>query len=127
MSSRWPQGQQDQRSPYGTTYDEPWAEESDGAQPWPDVSWQDTGWQDPGHGDQGPWASQPGASAAEPWATGAQDYADRLLGAPVRAPAGPQPSDHAGDFQQEWNQSAGGFGDDADYEWFQYLSQGRSA
>ena len=49
MSSRWPQAQQDQRSPYAPD-EEAWPPENGGAQ-----SWQDDGWQasDPyGYSDQ---------------------------------------------------------------------------
>src|SRR6516164_6300565 len=121
MSSRWPQ---DQRSPYAT-WDEARPEEGDGAQPWLEVSWQDAGWQNPGHGDQAQWATD--SATAESWAPEREDYPSQPYAAPDRPPAAPQPNDHAGDYQQEWNQGAGGFGDDADYEWLQYLSQGRSA
>jgi hypothetical protein len=119
MSSRWPQGQQDQRSPFAT-YDEDWPQDGDGAQSWQDAGWQDTGWPDP-NADPGQWASAegtpgPGTPAAEPWAS-----------APGRPQAAPRSGDLADPYQQEWNQSAGGSGDDADLEWFQYLSQGRSA
>jgi hypothetical protein len=118
MSSRWPQGQQEQRSPYAT-YDDAWPEENDGAQPWPDVSWQD-----PEPGDQGQWAT---SAAGEPWGPQREEYPGQPHAAADRPSAATQPSGHAGDYQQEWNQGAGGLGDDADYEWFQYLSQGRSA
>src|SRR5215469_5309327 len=128
MSSRWPQGHQDQRSPYATY--EAWPEESDGAQSWPDVSWQDSGWQDSDHGNQGQWGgSDPGGAAVEdPWGSQRQDYAGQQPYAePDRPAATPPSSAQTDDYQQEWSQSAGGLGDDADYEWFQYLSQGRSA
>ncbi len=143
MSSRWPQGQQDQRSPFAT-YDEDWPQDSGGAPPWPDAGWQDTGWQDPDPGAYpGQWApadgtAQPGTPAdgtappgtpavAEPWASDRQDYPGQPYAAPDRPQATRQRDDHAEPYQQEWNQAAGGFGDDADYEWFQYLGQGRSA
>src|SRR3982074_3307559 len=135
MSSRWPQEQQDQRSPYAT-YDESWSRSDEGPQPWQDSGWHDpesqnAGWQDPGQeGYAEQWASaqglgQPRGSAvaravAEPLAPGRQDHPSQ--------PVAPQPRDPAaGAYQQEWDQSGGGFGDDADYEWFQYLSGGRPA
>ena len=123
MSSRWPQDQQDQRSPHAT-YDESWNQDSDAAQPW-----QDAGWQDPdGGGYPGQWSAgsaQRGTAVAQavadPWAPARSDdpYA-----APGSRSSARQPADQ---FQQDWDQGAGGFGDDADYEWFSYLSGGRSA
>src|SRR5260370_28970074 len=52
MSSRWPQEQQEQRSP-NATYDESWSRADEGSQPWQDSGWHDpesqnAGWQDPG-------------------------------------------------------------------------------
>jgi hypothetical protein len=112
MSSRWPQGQQDQRSPYAT-YDEGWQQEGASEQPW-----QDDGWQDPeqfGYADQ--WSQTRPAGPAV-----AQAVAE------PKAPQRPQARGRAADnFQREWDQSAGGFGEDDDLEWFSYLSGGRSA
>jgi hypothetical protein len=116
MSSRWPQGQQDQRSPYAT-YDEGWPQEGASEQPW-----QDDGWQDPeqfGYADQ--WAQAQG-SARPAGPAVAQAVAE------PKAPQRPQPRGRAADnFQREWDQSGGGFGEDDDLEWFSYLSGGRSA
>jgi hypothetical protein len=105
MSTRWPQGQQDQRSPYATD-DEAWPQENGGAQPW-----QDDGWQAP---------DQPGY--ADQWA---QAQGPARPGGP--AVAEPSRGAAASQYQREWDQSGGGFGDDEDYEWFHYLSGGRSA
>ena len=110
MSSRWPQGQQEQRSPYAT-YDDAWPEENDGAQPWPDTGWQDPGWPDPGPGDQGSWET---SADGEPWGSERQDDPDQPYAAPNRPSAAPPPGGPGGDYQQEWNQGAGGLGDDAD-------------
>jgi hypothetical protein len=112
MSSRWPQGQQDQRSPYAT-YDEGWQQEGASEQPW-----QDDGWQDPeqfGYADQWSQARPAGPAVAQAVAE-------------PKAPQRPQARGRAADnFQREWDQSAGGFGEDDDLEWFSYLSGGRSA
>ncbi len=123
MSSRWPQDQQDQRSPYAP-YDESWNQDNDAAQPG-----QDAGWQEPdGGGYPGQWSAgsaQRGTATAQavadPWAPARSDdpYA-----APETRSSARQPADQ---LQQDWDQGAGGFGDDADYEWFSYLSGGRSA
>ena len=121
MTTRWPQDQQDQRSGYAA-YDESWNQDSDGGQ-----SGQDAGWQDSDGGYGGQWS---GGSArrgtavaqavADPWAPARSD--DSSAG-PAPRTSGRRP---AGQFQQDWDQGAGGFGDDADYEWFSYLSGGRS-
>ena len=64
MSSRWPQGQQDQRSS-NVIYDEDWPQDGDGAQPWQDPGWQDAGWQDPdSRAYPGQWT--PAEAAAQP-------------------------------------------------------------
>src|SRR5260370_36372124 len=135
MSSRWPQEQQDQRSPHAM-HDESWSREGEGVQPWQDSGWQNPGWEDPGWQDpdgQGyaeQWAPAQGfgqasgsgvaQAVAQPRARGRDDH--------VRQPVAQQRRDPAAEeYQREWERSAGGFGDDADYEWFDYLSGGRSA
>jgi hypothetical protein len=114
MSSRWPQGQQHQRSPYAT-YDQSWPPEGDGGQSWQDAGWQDAGWQDP---DPQQWSAGPGV--ARSGGRTAQAVADPW--APPRT--GRQSSDQD---QRDWDQGAGGYGDDADLEWISYLTGGRSA
>jgi hypothetical protein len=126
MSSRWPQGQQNQRSPYAA-YDEALPEGNGADQPSEGGGWQASG--QSGYGDQwahgsarhaGPAVAQ---AVAEPWAPPRQDFD----GDP-RRPSGPAPSGGgAGQYQREWDESGGGFGDDADYAWFDYLSGGRSS
>src|ERR1700728_1790299 len=122
MSSRWPQTQQDERSAYAP-YDEAWRAD-DGSAGWPDAGFQDAGWQQPD--DQGGWPAQDGWSAAP----GRAQPAGRTAQAVAEAWAPPKrerPSAARGnDFEQDWSQSAGGFGDDADYEWIGYLTGGRS-
>ena len=115
MSSRWPQGQQDQRSPYGT-YDGSWSQDDASEEPW-----QDNGWQSgdqTGYGDQ--WPSAQGS--ARPAGRAAQAVAEQR--APERRRSRGRTAD---DFQSEWDQSGGGFGDDNDLEWISYLTGGRTA
>ena len=81
-----------------------WPQETEDVQPW-----QDSGWHD---------ADGPGY--AEQWGAGQGFGSSRGSVAQAVAP-------RADDYQREWERSAGGFGDDADYEWFEYLSGGRSA
>src|SRR5258708_35799843 len=125
MSSRWPQEQQHQRSPYAT-YDESSPREGEGVQPW-----QDSGWQDPdGQGYGEDWASAQGVAqprgagvvqaVAEPRAPGRQDQVSNPVAQQRRNP----PAD---DYQREGARSAGGFREAADYEGFDYLSGGHSA
>ena len=126
MSSRWPQTEQDPRSPYAT-YDEAWPQDGGGEQPW-----QDDGWQaqdQPGHSGQ--WAQDPYSGQ---WAQGSdwQGQTGRTAVAQAVAPARPRAggrsrNEAADSFQSEWDQSGGGSGDDDDYAWFSYLSGGRSA
>src|ERR1700683_1310927 len=109
MSSRWPQGQQDQRSPYDT-YDGDWSQDDASEQPW-----QDNGWQS---------QDQPGYDAAQ----GSGRPAGRAAQA-VAEPRGPERRQSRGrkadEFQSDWDQSGGGFGDDNDLEWISYLTGGR--
>jgi hypothetical protein len=112
MSSRWPQGQQDPRSPYAT-HEGDWSQDDGSDQPW-----QDDGWQaqdQSGYGDQPP---SPQGSA-RPAGRAAQAVAEPR--APQRQRSGGRA---AGEFQREWDQSGGGFGDDEDLEWISYLTGG---
>jgi hypothetical protein len=113
MSSRWPQGHQDQRSPYPTD-DGDWQQDNGSEQPWQDDGWQA---QDQyGYGDQRPSAQ----GSAHPAGRAAQAVAEPR--APQRQRSGGRAADS---FQREWDQSGGGFGDDEDLEWISYLTGGR--
>ena len=113
MSSRWPQGQQDQRSPYGT-YDGDWSQDDASEQPWQDNGWQSE--DQKGYGDQWP----PAQGSGRPAGRAAQAVAEPR--APERRQSRGRKAD---DFQSEWDQSGGGFGDDNDLEWISYLTGGR--
>src|ERR1700733_4902311 len=128
MSSRWPQGQQDQRSGHATHDDEAWSQDGEGAQPWQDAGWQDVGWGGPDQSEQ--WSPAPGGSSvaqavAPPRASARPD--DRGQRSSGRSAAQPASNPSASQFDQEWDQSGGGFGEDEDLEWFSYLGGGRSA
>jgi hypothetical protein len=122
MSSRWPQGQQDQRSPYAT-YDEAWSQEGGAEQ-----SWQDDGWQaQDQHDYSGQWAQGADWQGPEQQSRGGRTAVAQAV-APERTRAGRRSRNEPEDFYQgDWDQSGGGTGDDDDYAWFQYLSGGRSA
>jgi hypothetical protein len=90
-----------------------------------------------GYGDQwvpaqGPAQSWPPVTAQavpEAWAP-ERDYPDQPYVAPDSWPAAQVPQVPQGrlpEQQQEWDQGSDGFGDDADYGWYDYLSQGRPA
>src|SRR5215470_9350624 len=83
-----------------------WPRETQDVQPW-----QDSGWHD--------------ADGAEQW--GAAQGFGSSRGSVAQAVAQQTRNPAADDYQREWERSAGGFGDDADYEWFEYLSGARSA
>src|SRR5208282_4548625 len=114
MSSRWPQGHQNQRSPYASD-DGDWQQDNGSQQPWQDDGWQA---QDQyGYGDQRPSAQ----GSARPAGRAAQAVAEPRT--PQRQRSGGAGADN---FQREWDQSGGGFGDDEDLEWISYLTGGRS-
>ncbi len=120
MSSRWPQKPPSSDAPYDESWSEP-----EGGQSWPGTGWQDADQQsypdqwgsDPESGDQ--WATAP----TQAWAPGSQDYLDQSYAAHDRWQAGQQPADPAAGHDP----NAGGFGDEVDYSWFEYLGQGQSA
>src|SRR5258708_19126075 len=111
MSSRWPQEQQDQRSPYAT-YDESWSRAGEDPQPWQDSGWQDpesqnAGWQDPGReGYAEQWAptqglGQPRGSAVAAGRAGAPAAPGPGQGREARRPQPPPPPAPAGPPQGE--------------------------
>src|SRR5215469_1013995 len=104
MSSRWPQETEDVQQ------------------------WQDSGWHDadgPGYAEQ--WGAAQGLGSAR--GSVAQAVAPRpaVRQQPGKPGARQTRNLGAANYQREWESSAGGSGDDADYDWIEYLTGAGSA